>query len=95
MNTAPKKNTLKRLTKVANTLKVVSHPVRLQILETLGVKEPLTVSDIKDTLEIDVEQSMLSHHLIKMKDNGVLTSMKKGKFNLYRLSDRQILKVLD
>ena len=95
MNLPQTKKTLKRITKVADTLKVISHPVRLQILEELGLNEPLTVSDIKKNIGIDIEQSMLSHHLIKMKDKGVLVSRKNGKFNLYSLSDRQILKILD
>ncbi|WP_139958025.1 ArsR/SmtB family transcription factor [Flavicella sediminum] len=95
MNTIPSKKSLKKITKVAQLLKVVSHPVRLQIIEALGQQEALTVSEIKKAIGITVEQSMLSHHLIKMKDSGVLTSEKKGKYNYYRLSDRQILKVLE
>ena len=95
MNATPSKKNIKKLTKVADTLKVVSHPVRLQIIEALGVHEFLTVSEIKKTIGVAVEQSMLSHHLIKMKDKGVLTSRKRGKFNLYSLYDRKILKILD
>ena len=95
MNATPSKKNIKKLTKVADTLKVVSHPVRLQIIEVLGVHEFLTVSEIKKTIGVAVEQSMLSHHLIKMKDTGVLTSRKKGKYNFYSLSSRQILKVLE
>ena len=85
---------LKRLTKTASLLKVIAHPVRLQILEALGDKGSLTVSSIKDAIQTDVEQSMLSHHLIKMKDNGVLSSVKKGKFNHYSLVDKSLVSVL-
>ncbi|MDG1806001.1 metalloregulator ArsR/SmtB family transcription factor [Flavicella sp.] len=85
---------LKKLTKTASVLKVIAHPVRLQILEALGDKGSLTVSNIKDAIQTDVEQSMLSHHLIKMKDNGVLSSVKKGKFNHYSLVDKSLVSLL-
>lgn len=95
MKTTLQKKSLQKITKIAKVLKIVSHPVRLQILEVLGQQEPLSVSEIKKEISIEVEQSMLSHHLIKMKDSGVLVSCKNGKHNFYSLLDRQVLKVLD
>ncbi len=80
---------------VAHILKTISHPVRLQVLEILEEEEPLTVSVIREKLTIKVEQSMLSHHLIKMKENGILKSTKEGKHIFYRIHDRQILKIFD
>ncbi len=80
---------------VAKVLKAISHPVRLEILEILEVEEPLSVSSIRERLSSEVEQSMLSHHLIKLKDKGVLCSTKEGKNILYRIQDRQILKIFD
>jgi len=44
---------------------------------------------------MDIEQSMLSHHLSKMKANGVLCSEKKGKNNFYSIADRRVLKIFD
>jgi len=38
---------------------------------------------------------MMSHHLSKMKDNGVLSSEKKGKQVYYRITDRQLLNIFD
>jgi len=84
-----------KLQLVAEALKVISHPVRLEIMEILEHSEPLTVTDIRESLEIEVEQSLLSHHLIKMKDKGILLVEKKGKFSHYRLKDRQMLKIFD
>ena len=83
------------LGKVAEVLKAISHPVRLEILEVLEVAEPLTVSDIREQIDIEVEQSLLSHHLIKLKDKGVLKSVKQGKNIYYSICDRQILKIFD
>lgn len=84
-----------KLTAVANILKTISHPVRLEILEILEHEEPLSVSSIRERIQIEVEQSMLSHHLIKMKDKGILSSTKQGKHIFYSIIDRQVLKIFD
>lgn len=84
-----------KVTRVAEILKTIGHPVRLQILEALEEKEPLTVSEIKEKIESDTEQSLLSHHLIKMKDRGILKCEKQGMNVLYRLEDRNILKIFE
>ena len=94
MNVTEKKKHLNKLSNTAKILKVIAHPVRLQILESLGQERALTVTAIKNTIHTTIEQSMLSHHLIKLKDNGVLTSKKIGKFNHYSLIDRKILSFL-
>ncbi|WP_152286723.1 ArsR/SmtB family transcription factor [Flavicella marina] len=83
------------LRRAAQILKVIAHPVRLQIIESLGKEKSLTVTAIKNSIQASVEQSMLSHHLIKMKENGILTSHKAGKFNHYSLNDKALLNVLD
>jgi len=84
-----------QLETVAIVLKAISHPVRLEILEILEVEEPMSVSAIREQLSTEVEQSMLSHHLIKLKDKGILSSEKEGKKIYYRIQDRQILKIFD
>ncbi|MGB1248921.1 MAG: ArsR/SmtB family transcription factor [Chitinophagales bacterium] len=86
---------IEKLAMVANVLKTISHPVRLEILEVLEVEEPLSVAIIKEKIETEVEQSMLSHHLIKMKDKGILASKKQGKYIYYSIIDRQVLKIFD
>lgn len=67
---------------IANLLKCIAHPVKLDILGLLNSKDTLNVSEIQMMLGCDCEQSMLSHHLIKMKDKGILASSKQGK-NIY------------
>ena len=44
---------------------------------------------------IGCEISMMSHHLSKMKDNGVLISEKKGKQVFYSIADRKLLSIFD
>lgn len=89
------KETMEKLIKKANILRVIAHPVRLQILQTLGELGSLSVSDINKQIHSDIEQSMLSHHLVKMKTNGVLYSQKKGKYNYYSLVDKNLISVID
>ncbi|NJN77941.1 MAG: helix-turn-helix transcriptional regulator [Saprospiraceae bacterium] len=84
-----------KLNGIAKILKIVSHPVRLEILEILEAEEPLTVSEIRERINSEIEQSMLSHHLIKMKDNGILTSYKQGKNSYYSLTDKTMMNIFD
>lgn len=83
----------KRLEQVAKVLKTIAHPVKLEVLELLGEQEPLSVSSICSGINSDCEISMMSHHLAKMKDNGILTSEKDGKQVYYRIADRNLLKI--
>jgi len=80
---------------VAKILKTIGHPVKLEILMVLEKEEPLDVSTICEKIERPCEISMMSHHLAKLKDNGILVSEKIGKQVFYRIADRQLLKVFD
>ena len=82
-----------KLQEMATVLKAISHPVRLEVLEILEGKEPQSVAEILK--QIEVEQSLLSHHLIKMKDKGVLDSFRKGKNVYYFLAFKEITKIFD
>lgn len=84
-----------KISKVAEVLKTIAHPVRLGVLEALEYKEPQSVNEIKENLDMDIEQSLLSHHLIKMKDKGVLLSEKVGMNVFYKLSDRNLVGIFD
>ena len=86
---------VENMIKVANILKTIGHPLRLEVLEVLEAEEKLNVSQIKEAIQSKVEQSLLSHHLIKMKDKGILQSKKEGMHVVYRITDRNILKIFD
>jgi len=79
-----------KLLKVAEILKAIAHPVRLRIIEVLS-EEKRTVSQLMKLTEI--EQSLISHHLIKMKDKGILSSYRDGKNIYYQLVDDHITKI--
>ena len=78
---------------MSKILKAIAHPVKLEVIKILGNQEPLDVSSICELIGAKCEISMMSHHLSKMKDNGILVSEKKGKQVFYRLSDRKILSI--
>jgi len=84
-----------KINRVAEILKTIGHPVRLEILEVLEAEEPLAVSEIQDRIGILTEQSLLSHHLIKLKDKGLLRSEKRGMNVYYSLEDRNLLHIFD
>ena len=71
MKSTKRKFSISKLQKVAKILKTISHPVKLEILEILESNEPLDVSTICSKISNECEISMMSHHLAKMKDNGV------------------------
>lgn len=84
-----------KLAKIAEVLKTIGHPVRIEILSLLESHERLTENDIQEKISTDIEQSMLSHHLIKMKDKGVLKCEKEGLYVYYSLKEPNITGLLD
>jgi len=86
---------VEKLTQVARVLKTIAHPARLEILSVLEQEEPLDVSTICERIDHPCEISMMSHHLAKMRDNGLLVSEKVGKHIYYRLADRHILSIFE
>jgi DNA-binding transcriptional ArsR family regulator len=95
MKTKQRDITAAQMERVAEILKTLGHPVRLQIMEALEQEEPLAVTDIQQRISIKTEQSMLSHHLIKMKDRGILVCEKQGMNVFYSIKDRNLLHLFD
>ena len=82
-----------KMARLADILKVISHPVRLRIIEFLEEREPVSVGGLREYL--DIELSLLSHHINKMKDKGILQSYREGRKIYYSLSFTQITKIFD
>jgi len=78
--------------KVAFVLKTIGHPVRLQIIEHISKNKKMSVSEICETL--DLEQSLISHHLSNMKLKGILECTKEGKNRYYHLALNEVLNVI-
>jgi len=76
---------------VAEVLKAVAHPVRLQIVELLEHGEQ-RVGDIVEKLE--VPQSVASQQLGLMKDKQVLQCRREGNKAFYRIKNRNVINLL-
>ena len=68
----------------ASKLKVLSDSTRLSVLETL-MSGPKNVGELMEAL--GVEQSLLSHHLGVLRDNGLVEAMREGKTMIYQLPE--------
>ena len=76
---------------VAEVLKAMAHPVRLQIVELLETKE-MCVGDIVEAL--GGKQAVTSQQLNMMKDKGVLECRRDGTKVFYRIENKNVIKLL-
>lgn len=76
----------KKIVRIANMIKAMSHPVRLQILEELlEVNDGYNVSTVQKIIKIP--QSAISQHLALLRNNGILESKRKGVEIFYYIKD--------
>lgn len=80
-----------RLESVSRALKAISHPLRLQILCTLGSGE-VNVQDI--VTSVGTTQSNISQHLSVMRSKGVVNSRKEANRVYYHIIDDAILRLV-
>jgi len=80
------------LEKAANMLKAIAHPVRISIVQYLEDGRKRTVTEIYRKLGI--EQATASHHLVILRDRGVLSSRREGKNTWYFLKHPNLKSVL-
>jgi len=76
---------------VAEVLKAVAHPVRLQIVELLETNE-MCVGDIVEAL--GGKQAVTSQQLNMMRDKGVLECRRDGTKVFYRIENKNVIKLL-
>lgn len=93
LHVAPTRLDSEKIGKMANVLKTIAHPLRLSVIEVLDSNGPMTVTELINQLQ--VEQSLLSHHLTKMKDRGILTAERQGKNIRYELAEEALTRVFD
>ncbi len=76
----------------ADLFKVLSNPVRIQILDALRLGEQ-SVNSIAQRIEL--EPSAVSQQLAVMRRYSLVRSRKQGNFAYYSVGDPTIFKVLD
>ncbi|PTX18794.1 ArsR family transcriptional regulator [Pontibacter mucosus] len=82
----------KKLERAAYVLKCLAHPVRISIIDLLEQRERLSVSQLQEVLQI--EQSLLSHHLTNMRDKGLVETQREGKNVYYSLSNAAVTTII-
>ena len=81
-----------RLTAVAFVVRSLSDENRLRILLTLSNGKK-TVSKIVD--EVDLSQSLVSHHLKELRRSLVVRVERKGLFVFYEIADKRVMEVIE
>ncbi|MEH7460054.1 transcriptional regulator [Bacillus pseudomycoides] len=79
--------------KNAEVLKILSHPVRIQMMEELITRGTCNVNQIVDIMGLP--QSTVSQHLAKMKSQKIVTSNRKGLEVYYSTSNEKINTIVE
>ena len=79
------------LESMAETLKAIAHPVRLQIVKIL-MKGERSVGDLVKTL--GTKQSLTSQQLSILKSRGVLKSRRNGNVVFYSLHNKGVRNIM-
>jgi DNA-binding transcriptional ArsR family regulator len=88
-----KELTPENLDRASSMLKAIAHPIRISIVGCLENGEKKTVTEIHNLLGI--EQSTASHHLVILRDRGVLDSKREGKNTWYFLKHPNLKTILN
>jgi len=75
----------KRAIDCAAFLKVLSDQTRLAVVRLL-IRQSLTVRELNET--VDVEQTLLSHHLRVLRDAGIVEFQREGRSIRYSISEQ-------
>jgi len=78
----------KSCVEVSQILKALAHPQRLMILGNL-IQGPKTVTELVEACE--GSQSQISHFLMRMKLEGLVTAEREGRFVHYSVSDKRLV----
>lgn len=81
----------KDIERASQSLKAMSHPLRLKILCVIGNKE-LSVQQIVDA--VGTSQSNISQHLSTLRNRGILDSYKDANRVFYTVGDSRTLRLI-
>jgi ArsR family transcriptional regulator len=77
--------------RISQLLQAIASPARLEILLTIGEGE-VCVCHLEAIS--GYRQAYISQHLMALRDAGVITARRHGRFVYYRLKDRTLLSLL-
>ena len=78
--------------KIASFLKVIANPTRIEIIKFLAPKKKLTVTQL--CAKLNIEQSLVSHHLKNMRNSGILSATRDGIQIYYAIASPNVLEIL-
>ena len=76
---------------VAEYIKILGSPFRIQILYNIGYGEAC-VCHLEAIL--NKRQAYISQHLMVLRDAGILKTRRDGKYIYYRVADRSLFEIL-
>ena len=76
---------------IAALFRLLGQPARLRILQAIGDQEAC-VCHLESVLGL--RQAYISQHLMALRDQGLVTTRREGKFIFYRLSDPELLNLI-
>ncbi len=82
----------RRLQSLADALKAAAHPIRLEIMQLLA-DQAVSVGGLQDQLE--VPQSVVSHHLAYLRRAHIVTRTRRGTAMMYELADHRLDTLLE
>jgi len=81
-----------KLSKSADVLRAVTHPLRMQLLEFIDQHEKINVNRIYNTLNL--EQSITSQHLRILRNSDLVNTQRDGKFIFYSVNYDKLNRVV-
>lgn len=78
-----------KIKKTSIVLKAINHKLRQIILQFIGEKERITVTEI--FLHFHLEQSVASQHLAILRKTGFVKTKREGKFIYYSVNRQRLL----
>jgi len=78
--------------RAVHLLSCMAHPVRLAVLDRLHRAGPADVGTLR--LELDADQSGLSHHLRQLRDARLVVGTREGRRVVYRLHDDHVGRIV-
>ena len=81
-------------TKIGNVLKAIANARRLQILSVIMKNGEASVGDIDDAIK-DLNQSPISQHLSRLREQGVVQSRKEQQKRIYSISSPEMRDFLE
>jgi DNA-binding transcriptional ArsR family regulator len=80
-----------RVERAAKFFSLMTHPMRINIIELLRSTKGLSVTEIYQ--KMNILQAEASHHLTLLKDFGIIKKKREGKKSIYMVDEEDFKKI--